>query len=83
LILVGLIPGLLTVDCEVPAFWVKGKAYKIAAGMAGSSATILEIDKQSYWINVESKKKGYFTGKEFTETVWLNLRQVVMIEETQ
>jgi hypothetical protein len=82
-IVVGIETVVLATDCEVPAFLIKGKTYKISLGLGGSFATILEIDKQSCWVKIESKRKSEFTGKEITETVWVNLRQVVMIEETQ
>jgi hypothetical protein len=82
-IVAGVGTAVSAADCEVSAFLIKGKTYKFALGGVGSTAPILEIDKQSCWVKVEAKRKGELTGREISETVWVNLRQVMMIEESQ
>jgi hypothetical protein len=68
-------------DCEVPTFLATGKTYKFALGFAAPTVTVIEIDQSSCWLKGQSKMKSEMTGKESTETLWFNVRQILAIEE--
>ncbi|MDH5666347.1 MAG: hypothetical protein OEY10_08620 [Nitrosopumilus sp.] len=58
-------------SCDIPKFVKKGETYQINAGLAFSGKTIiLDIDKGSCWISVETPRN---------ESTWVNLRQVISI----
>jgi hypothetical protein len=80
-VVVGLGTIVFAADCEVPTFLATGKTYKFALGFAAPTVTVIEIDKSSCWVKGQSKMKSEMTGKESTETVWFNLRQILAIEE--
>ena len=59
-------------DCAVPAFLETGKSYDMRGGMETAVVKVIEVDRQTCWIQTEDDR-----GR----ARWLNLNQVFAIGE--
>jgi hypothetical protein len=60
-------------DCAIPGFLAMGKVYAFITDVAKDTVTVIAIDSQSCWVKVRGKA-GHLA--------WVNLRQVLAIEES-
>jgi hypothetical protein len=61
-------------DRAIPVFLAMENAYVFITGMTKDTMTVVAIDSQSCWVKVRAKD-GH--------VAWVNLRQVLAIEENQ
>jgi hypothetical protein len=59
-------------DCEIPAFLETGKSYEMRGGMETAVVKVIEVDRQTCWIQTEDDR-----GR----ARWVNLNQVFSIAE--